>query len=159
MDDDWAVLPPPVPKSKVVKKLPDSDKLFEEQVIWMRNASWATVHNELPVESGRLCIKVCDCRDMKNERDLFAGLAQILDFPDWFGWNWDALEDLLGDLDWIEKDLVLVIKSAQTLRAALRNRYRILVPALYYVTYYAPDTSRKFAGGWRRCVVIQSDES
>lgn len=27
-------------------------------------------------------------------------IAQELAFPDWFGANWDALEDLLGDLSW-----------------------------------------------------------
>jgi hypothetical protein len=32
--------------------------------------------------------------------DLLARIAEALDFPDWFGHNWDALEDCLGDLSW-----------------------------------------------------------
>lgn len=36
-----------------------------------------------------------DARDKPLER-----LAQSLDFPKWFGQNWDALEDSLGDLSW-----------------------------------------------------------
>src|SRR5947207_1463903 len=32
--------------------------------------------------------------------DLFSGIARALDFPDWFGANWDALADCLGDLSW-----------------------------------------------------------
>jgi hypothetical protein len=31
---------------------------------------------------------------------LFERLAEALDFPAWFGGNWDALEDCLGDLSW-----------------------------------------------------------
>lgn len=31
---------------------------------------------------------------------VFESLAHALAFPDWFGRNWDALEDCLGDLSW-----------------------------------------------------------
>ncbi len=31
---------------------------------------------------------------------LLGRIAQALAFPDWFGGNWDALEDCLGDLSW-----------------------------------------------------------
>src|SRR5213593_3970891 len=35
-----------------------------------------------------------------GKRPLFEALAEALDFPDWFGRNWDALEDCLTDLSW-----------------------------------------------------------
>jgi hypothetical protein len=32
--------------------------------------------------------------------DALQAIAKALQFPDWFGGNWDALEDCLGDLSW-----------------------------------------------------------
>ena len=34
------------------------------------------------------------------KEELLKNIAQALDFPDWFGHNWDALEDCLTDLSW-----------------------------------------------------------
>ena len=38
------------------------------------------------------------------EKNLFDSMARTLGFPDWFGRNWDALEDVLGDLSWRKAD-------------------------------------------------------
>jgi hypothetical protein len=35
-------------------------------------------------------------------------LADQLRIPDWFGWNWDALQDSLRDLSWLSEDTVVV---------------------------------------------------
>ena len=36
--------------------------------------------------------------------DALARIAAALEFPDWFGGNWDALADCLGDLSWLGAD-------------------------------------------------------
>jgi RNAse (barnase) inhibitor barstar len=41
-------------------------------------------------------------------REPLTAIAKALDFPDWFGGNWDALEDCLGDLSWRPGGHVLV---------------------------------------------------
>jgi hypothetical protein len=54
-----------------------------------------------------LDVVVIDARD-----DLFDSMARALGFPAWFGRNWDALEDVLGDLSWRKADgHVLVFHS------------------------------------------------
>jgi RNAse (barnase) inhibitor barstar len=36
----------------------------------------------------------------KEKDELLRAIATALEFPDWFGQNWDALEDCLSDLSW-----------------------------------------------------------
>ncbi len=50
-----------------------------------------------------------------SKADLLAILAEELSFPDYFGENWDALEEMLGDLSWLEpKRIVLAHESTPT---------------------------------------------
>jgi hypothetical protein len=53
-----------------------------------------------------------------EKTELLARVARGLEFPDWFGGNWDALEDCLTDLSWLEADgYVLLIDTAGGLAA------------------------------------------
>jgi hypothetical protein len=47
---------------------------------------------------------------IRSKRKLLAILARRLRFPQYFGWNWDALEELLGDLSWLPADQRIVIE-------------------------------------------------
>ena len=48
----------------------------------------------------RLDLARVDLRDAEDKDALLERLAGALGFPDWFGGNWDALEDCLQDLSW-----------------------------------------------------------
>jgi RNAse (barnase) inhibitor barstar len=41
-----------------------------------------------------------DLAKVRSKPSLLAALAKALDLPDWFGHNWDALQDCLMDLSW-----------------------------------------------------------
>ena len=41
-----------------------------------------------------------DLARIDGAREVLRRIAEALDFPAWFGGNWDALEDCLGDLSW-----------------------------------------------------------
>jgi hypothetical protein len=48
--------------------------------------------------------------------NVLAAIAAALRFPDWFGGNWDALEDCLGDLSWRKGEgHVLLLRDWQAL--------------------------------------------
>lgn len=57
-----------------------------------------------------------DCAEVYDKDTLIAALAEALKFPDWFGGNWDALEDCLMDLTWIDAPgYVLVLKDCDAI--------------------------------------------
>lgn len=45
---------------------------------------------------------------VSNKEELLNKYAERLHFPDYFGNNWDALEDLLKQLYWIKQDHVII---------------------------------------------------
>ena len=54
----------------------------------------------------------------RDKSELLARFARDLRFPGWFGGNWDALEDCLTDLSWMNADAhVLLLDGASGLGA------------------------------------------
>jgi hypothetical protein len=52
------------------------------------------------VRGSRLNFARVSLDGIQKKEDLLDRIAQALSFPDWFGRNWDALEDCLTDLSW-----------------------------------------------------------
>ena len=51
---------------------------------------------------------------MHRQGSFLEEFARGLDFPDYFGGNWDALEDCLRDLEWLSAEaFVLIITNAE----------------------------------------------
>jgi RNAse (barnase) inhibitor barstar len=74
---------------------------------------------------------------MRTARQLFDEFAAALQFPDYFGENWDALDECLADLDWlsIKVGAVLVVRDAeQVLLEDEPDRLEVLVAVLARAT-------------------------
>lgn len=63
-----------------------------------------------------LRIDLSGCAD---KGDFLARVAAGLEFPDWFGQNWDALADCLADMAWRPADgYVIILEHADRFRIA-----------------------------------------
>jgi len=70
----------------------------------------------LATSLGLQCARI-DLSGCADKADLLRRMARALEFPDWFGENWDALFDCLTDLSWRPADgYVLVLERADPLR-------------------------------------------
>jgi hypothetical protein len=66
-----------------------------------------------------------------DKQAMLQRFAASLEFPDWFGRNWDALEDCLTDLSWYEADgYVLLLHGADALAERRSDDYGVLVDVL-----------------------------
>jgi hypothetical protein len=55
---------------------------------------------------------------------VFEAFSRALAFPDWFGRNWDALEDCLTDLAWLEADGYVLLLEGEAASDMLVNVLR-----------------------------------
>nr|WP_240901427.1 barstar family protein [Thioalkalivibrio sp. XN279] len=71
-----------------------------------------------------MCSVRIDLAGCRSKAELLARIADALEFPWWFGQNWDALADCLGDLEWLPAaGYVLLLEGADDLRRAAAHDY------------------------------------
>src|SRR5262245_19281893 len=76
-------------------------------------------------------LKVIKGRHCQTPAKLFAECAQVLEFPDYFGQNWDALEECLADLEWLSaKGYILLITDAEGLLPDDQEEYETFLEIL-----------------------------
>ena len=54
-------------------------------------------------------VRIVRGKHCAGRTELFEEFARALDFPSYFGKNWDALEDCLTDLEWLSAEAFVVI--------------------------------------------------
>jgi len=63
-----------------------------------------------------------DLARARDKADLLAAIGKDMAFPEWFGYNWDALADCLADLGWRPAEGYLVLlEHCDPLRARAEN--------------------------------------
>lgn len=78
-----------------------------------------------------IALFLIDARHIQSIPALMDVFAQAMDFPAYFGRNWDALLDLTRDLSWNKaKGYVLVLSNADTLLSLAGNGFSVLLGVL-----------------------------
>lgn len=70
-----------------------------------------------------------DAADCRVLSDFYSVFGQAFEFPDYFGFNWNAFDEMINDLEWIVADAyVAVFTNAQQLleRAPPRDLQHLL---------------------------------
>ena len=90
-----------------------------------REASWRCLHFvDADDESGAvwdadapdLTVFEIDGGSVHDKEQLLAAIARELEFPTYFGMNWDALDECLADMSWRPSGgYVLVLRGAEQL--------------------------------------------
>ena len=83
-----------------------------------------------------------DLAGISGKQALLERIARALDFPQWFGGNWDALEDCLTDLSWLKAGgHVLMFEDAAQLP---RDDRGVLADILAAAAAYWAERNRPF---------------
>ena len=90
------------------------------RLVDLKKASMVSVHfvrsEELDdLNSLGLTLLEGSIADVKTDEELFGIVASAMRFPDYFGNNWDALDECLSDMDWLPAEgyLLVVRDSAE----------------------------------------------
>lgn len=105
-------LPPLVPDATQLLREPDRANLHA------CNESTASALFQSSAAAGCNAYRI-DLGLVTDAAKLHKVLSRALHFPEWYGRNWDALADSLGDMSWSEADgYVLIFQRAEILQAA-----------------------------------------
>lgn len=76
-------------------------------------------------------LRVVQGKNCTTPAGVFKEFARALEFPDYFGHNWDALEECLADLGWLPaKGYVVLITEAQSVIPGDDEEYETLLEIL-----------------------------
>jgi RNAse (barnase) inhibitor barstar len=77
---------------------------------------------------------VINGRNCKNDVDLFHEFARTMNFPSYFGNNWDAFSECIGDLEWISAPayVIYIINAEKLLEGEEESKFKILIEILEY---------------------------
>jgi RNAse (barnase) inhibitor barstar len=87
--------------------LQSTKKPWAHLLILPDSRTFDVIHSVPP----NFAVKMVTGGKCKTKAGLLSEFARVLSFPDYFGHNWDALEECLADLDWLPAPGYVVVVS------------------------------------------------
>ena len=86
-----------------------------------------------------------DLSGVHDKQHLLDAVAGAFRFPEWFGGNWDALEDCLTDLEWDKaRGYVVLFDHAEELAARAPHEFTTAVEIFESVAEYWDEQDKPF---------------
>jgi hypothetical protein len=60
-----------------------------------------------------------DGQDLLDKQTFLAAIGRVFNFPEYYGENWDALEECLTDMSWHTGPIALLIEHADAIPASV----------------------------------------
>jgi RNAse (barnase) inhibitor barstar len=96
-------------------------------------------NNETVTSNADISVVIDD--KIQSTEDLFNLLNKSLAFPSYFGFNWNALVDVMSDLKWLEgKTIAIIVRSISNLP---KNEVKNLIEILAMTDKEGPASDRK----------------
>jgi RNAse (barnase) inhibitor barstar len=75
---------------------------------------------------------VIDASSCKTKRELLTVFQRALEFPSYFGHNWDAFDECITDLEWMPAKgyLIILSKAENLLSSESADHYRIFIDTM-----------------------------
>jgi RNAse (barnase) inhibitor barstar len=96
-------------------------------------------------KEAKLSIVQLDLGRARGKREFLAGLAKALKFPRYFGMNWDALNDYLTDLSWLDDNgWVVILFNGQDFAANNQDDFNTAIDVLQTAAEYWRSHAKPF---------------
>jgi hypothetical protein len=131
--------------------------LSADAVVLVSNMAGYLPHDEgcNGAQKDIICVSI-NARACRSKLELLREIASRLSFPEYFGHNWDALEECLQDMDWLDaRSVILLICGADAL-LSLHEDLGVLVRITDSV---GRSWSTEHQGGRFRVVLDAEDQS
>ena len=101
---------------------------------------------EHAAKEARLAVFRINLEGVRDKKHFLDHVAKALNFPEWFGSNWDALNDCLTDLDWLstKTGYVIVFESISRFSALHGPEFADAIAVLFAAAQFWKAEGRPF---------------